>query len=184
VFGGKFALGEALARYGVDVRELGVGSSYAGAFGMGREFSPKERAAFAGWMDQIYNNFIIRVAQGRKLPETRVRDIARGRVWTGDQAKQLGLVDQIGGFYDAVEKAKSLANLKGEIRLKPMTTQMSTFQALQHALGVSATSVRTLAAAAWVLGDPRAKSMLDQIAEERLRGQVGGAPVLAPRAIN
>ncbi|OYU71020.1 MAG: signal peptide peptidase SppA [Alphaproteobacteria bacterium PA2] len=184
VFGGKFALGEALARYGVDVRQLNVGSSYSGAFGMGREFTPQERASFAGWMDQIYNNFIVRVAQGRKLPEARVREIAKGRVWTGDQARQLGLVDQVGGFYDAVEKAKTLAKLKGEVRLKPMSTQLSTFQALQHALGVSATSVRTLAAAAWVLGDPRAKGMLDQIAEERLRGQTGGAAVLAPRAVH
>ncbi len=184
VFGGKFALGEALARFGIDIRQIGVGSSYAGAFGMSREFTPRERAAFAAWMDQIYSNFVTRVAQGRKLPETRVREIAKGRVWTGEQAKQLGLVDQVGGFYDAVEKAKTLANLKGEVRLKPMATQMSTFQALQQALGVSATSVRTLAAAAWVLGDPRAKGMLDQIAEERLRGQVGGAAVLAPQTVH
>ena len=184
VFGGKFALGEALARYGVDVRQLSVGSSYAGAFGMSREFTPQERASFAGWMDQIYNNFVVRVAEGRKLPEARVREIAKGRVWTGEQAQKLGLVDQIGGFYDAVEKAKVLANLKGDVRLKPMATQMSPIQALQHALGVSATSVRTLAAAAWVLGDPRAKGMLDQIADERLRGQAGGAAVLAPRTVH
>ena len=184
VFGGKFALGEALARYGVDVRQIGVGSSYAGAFGMSREFSPKERAAFAGWMDQIYSNFVVRVAEGRKLPEARVREIAKGRVWTGEQAQKLGLVDQVGGFYDAVDKAKTLANLKGDVRLKSMSTQMSPIQALQHAMGVSATSVRTLAAAAWVLGDPRAQSILDQIADERLRGQVGGAAVLAPRPVH
>ncbi|OXE36721.1 MAG: signal peptide peptidase SppA [Phenylobacterium zucineum] len=184
VFGGKFALGEALARYGVDVRQLNVGSSYAGAFGMGQEFTPQARTAFAGWMDQIYNNFVVRVAEGRKLPQARVREIAKGRVWTGEQAQKLGLVDQVGGFYDAVEKAKGLANLKGEVRLKPMTAPMTPIQALQHALGVSATSVRTLAAAAWILGDPRAKGMIDQIADERLRGQVGGAAVLTPRVIN
>ena len=184
VFGGKFALGEALARYGVDVRQIGVGSSYAGAFGVSRKFSPKERAAFAGWMDQIYSNFVVRVAEGRKLPEARVREIAKGRVWTGEQAQKLGLVDQVGGFYDAVEKAKTLANLKGDVRLKSMSTQMSPIQALKHAMGVSATSVRTLAAAAWVLGDPRAQGILDQIADERLRGQVGGAAVLAPRPVH
>ena len=181
VFGGKFALGEALARFGIDVRQIGVGGSYAGAFGTGREFSAAERAAFANWMDRIYANFVTRVSVGRKLPEARVREIAKGRVWTGAQAQQLGLVDQIGGFYDAVDKAKALAGLKGEVRLKRMATQLTMFQALQRTLGVSATSVRTLAAAAWVLGDPRAKGMLDAMADERLHGQAGGAMVLAPR---
>lgn len=182
VFGGKFALGPALERFGVDVREIGVGGDYAGAFGMGSEMNQAQRAAFAGWMDKIYANFIARVAEGRKLPVERVQEIAKGRVWTGAQARELGLVDEVGGFYQAVEKAKALANLKGDVRLKRMTTQVSPFQALESALGVSATSVRTLAAAAWIMGDPRAKSILDQMAQERLRSS--GANVLAPTPVN
>jgi protease-4 len=182
VFGGKFVLGEALARFGVDVRQLNVGGTYAGAFGTSREFSPAERAAFAGWMDQIYANFVTRVATGRNLPEARVREIAKGRVWTGVQAKELGLVDEIGGFYDAVDKAKALAGIKGEAKLKRMNTQTSPFEAIQRALGVSATSVRTLAAAAWVLGDPRAEGMLDQMAQSRMRE--AGATVLAPTPVH
>ncbi|HEU0316278.1 MAG TPA: signal peptide peptidase SppA, partial [Solirubrobacteraceae bacterium] len=118
VFGGKFAVGPALAKFGVDIRQLGVGSSYAGAFGSGREFSPQERAAFSGWMDQIYGNFLARVSEGRKLPLARVQQIAKGHVWTGAQARELGLVDQVGGFYEAVDKAKTLAGISGEPRLK------------------------------------------------------------------
>ncbi len=182
VFGGKFALGEALARFGVDVRQIGVGSDYAGAFGMGSAFTPSQRAAFAGWMDQIYANFVQRVATGRHLPEARVREIAKGRVWTGEQAKRLGLVDELGGFYQAVEKAKSLANLKGDVRLKRINSEVSPFEAIQHMLGVSATSVKTLAAAAWVLGDPRAQDILDEMARSRMAG--AGATVQAPRAIH
>jgi protease-4 len=182
VFGGKFALGEALSRFGVDVRQIGVGSDYAGAFGTSSEFTPAQRAAFARWMDQIYGNFITRVAVGRNLPEARVREIAKGRVWTGVQAKELGLVDEIGGFYQAVDKAKALSGVTGEVRLKRMNAQTSPFEALQHALGVSATSVRTLAAAAWVLGDPRAQGMLDEMAQSRMRG--AGAAVLAPKPIH
>ena len=182
VFGGKFALGQALERFGVDVREIGVGGDYAGAFGMGSEMNQAQRAAFAGWMDRIYANFVARVAEGRKLPVARVQEIAKGRVWTGAQARELGLVDEVGGFYQAVEKAKSLAGLKGEVRLKRMTTQVSPFQALESALGVSANSVRTLAAAAWLLGDPRAEAVLDEMAQERLRG--AGARVLAPTPVN
>lgn len=181
VFGGKFALGPALERFGVDLRGVGVGSEYAAAFGMSSEMNQTQRAAFAGWMDRIYANFLTRVAEGRKLPLERVQEIARGRVWTGAQARELGLVDEVGGFYQAVEKAKTLAGLKGEVRLQRMTTQVSPFQALEAALGVSANSARTLAAAAWIMGDPRAEAVLDQMAQERMRSS--GATVLAPTPV-
>ena len=181
VFGGKFAVGPALARFGIDVRQLGVGGSYAGAFGLGQEFTPEQRAAISHWMDRIYDNFVARVAQGRKLSPDRVRQIARGHVWTGAQAKQLGLVDEVGGFYDAVAKAQALAKISGEPRLKRLTPTASPFEAIEKLLGVSATSVRTLAAAAWVLGDPRAQAILDRMAEARLREQ--GALALAPQPL-
>lgn len=181
VFGGKFALGPALERFGVDVRQIGVGGDYAGAFAMGQEMNQGQRAAFAGWMDRIYANFVARVAEGRNLPVERVREIAKGRVWTGAQARELGLVDEVGGFYQAVNKAKALAGLKGDVRIKRMTTQVSPFEALENALGVSANSARTLAAAAWIFGDPRAKGLLDEMAQERMRST--GAMVLAPTPV-
>jgi protease-4 len=182
VFGGKFALGPALARFGVDVRQLGVGSSYAGAYGIGQEFTPAQRAAFSHWMDRIYDNFVQRVAVGRKLSPDRVREIAKGHVWTGVQAKDLGLVDEIGGFYEAVGKAKTLAGITGEARLKRMSPTTSPFESVQKMLGVSATSARTLAAAAWVFGDPRAQGILDELAQARARSL--GATVLAPTRVH
>lgn len=177
VFGGKFALGEALSRFGVDSRQLSVGGDYAGAFGTSEGFTADQRARFSAWMDRIYGAFVSRVAEGRKLPVERVREIAKGRVWTGAQAKDLGLVDQLGGFYDAVEKAKTLANLSGDVRLKKIGGPKSPFDALEKALGVSQASMRTIAAAAWVLGDPRSQAILDEMAKSRLRAQ--GASVLA-----
>jgi protease-4 len=132
-------------------------------------------------MDRIYDNFVARVADGRKLPPGRVREIAKGHVWTGVQAKQLGLVDQVGGFYDAVDKAKQLAGISGEARLRRMSPSGSPFGALQKMLGISASSARTLAAAAWIFGDPRAKELMDQLAQARLRDQ--GALLLAPTRI-
>jgi protease-4 len=131
-------------------------------------------------MDRIYGNFIARVAAGRKLPEARVREIAKGRVWTGVQAKENGLVDKVGGFYQAVDVAKDLAGLQGDVPLRRMTPSEGTFEALQKALGVSATSAKTLAAAAWVFGDPRAQEIIDRAAEARLRAR-GGGMVLAPQ---
>ena len=135
-------------------------------------------ATFAAAIDRVYDGFINRVALGRKLAPARVRQIARGRVWTGVQAKQLGLVDEVGGLYQAVDRAKSLAGLTGEVRLKRMATHDSPFEALQRMVGVSATSARTLAAAAWIFGDPRAQGLMDEMAQSRLRSQ--GAMVLAP----
>ena len=183
VFGGKFAVAEALSRFGVDIRPIGVGSDYAGAFGLGQPWTQAQRAAFSGWMDRIYGEFITRVARGRNLPVERVGEIARGRVWTGAAAKQLGLVDQLGGFYDAVDKAKDMAGLSGEVTLRRMSPQEGALEALQKAMGVSATSARTLAAAAWVFGDPRAQRILDSLAEARLR-ENGHAAVLAPQPLH
>ncbi|WP_374470953.1 signal peptide peptidase SppA [Phenylobacterium sp.] len=178
VYGGKFALGEALGRFGVDLRQLEVGSPYAGAFGVSRDFTPEERAAFARWMDRIYETFITRVATGRKLAPEQVRELARGRVWTGAQAQRLGLVDELGGFYQAVDRAKRLAKIEGEPALRRVGPMASPFEALERILGVQATSARTLAAAAWVFGDPRAERVMDEIAAQRLREK--GAAVLAP----
>ncbi|MDR6626313.1 signal peptide peptidase SppA [Caulobacter segnis] len=179
VYGGKFAIGDALARFGVDTKQLHVGGDYAQAFGSGDGFTPEQRAKFAGWMDRIYAGFIARVAEGRKLPADRVREIAKGRVWTGEQAKQLGLVDELGGFYQAIDKAKALAKLNGDVRLKRMDGGQSPFEALEKLLGVSETSMKTLAAAAWVLGDPRSQAILDEMVHARLRAAPGGASVLA-----
>jgi protease-4 len=177
VFGGKFAIGDALARFGVDARSLQVGGEYAGTGDFSQPFTPAQQAKFETWMDQIYNAFIARVAQGRSMPVERVNEIARGRVWTGEQARSLGLVDHLGGFYVAVDRAKALAKIDGEVRLKRFGGPQSPFEMLGRALGLTAASVRTLAASAWVLGDPAAQGLLDQAMQARLRS--GGAHVLA-----
>lgn len=181
VFGGKFALGDALGRFGVDMRSTTVGGDYSAAFQSAESFTPQQRAAFSAWMDRIYAGFIQRVAEGRKLPPARVAEIAKGRVWTGAQAKGLGLVDHVGGFYDAVERARVLAGLEGEPRLKHMRSTASPFEVFERAFGVSSSSIRTLAASAWLLGDPRAEAVMDELVQARLRQQ--GATVLAPTPI-
>ena len=178
VYGGKFVLGDALGRFGVDVRETSVGGNYAGAFGTEAAFDQGQRAAFGGWMDTIYEGFVQRVAEGRKMPAEKVRELAKGRVWTGAQARQLGLVDKLGGFYDAVDEAKRLAGIKGDVKLKVMGGPKSPFEALEKMFGVSSASLKTLAAAAWVFGDPRSEAVMDHLAETRLRER--GATVLGP----
>jgi protease-4 len=180
VYGGKFAVGDAAGRFGVDLRSLTVGGDFAGAYDPGKPFTPTQRAAFSAWMDRIYAGFIERVAAGRKLSPDKVREIAKGHVWTGADARQLGLVDRLGGFYDAVARAKALGGIRGdgEVELKILPSRRSPLDLLEQTMGVSASGVRTLAAAAWVMGDPRAQALLNQAARARLG--VAGATVLAP----
>ncbi len=179
VFGGKFALGDALARFGVDVHGLKVGGDYADALGGGALMTAGQRAAFSSWMDHIYDGFIGRVSEGRRLPPARVREIANGRVWTGAQAKGLNLVDSLGGFYDAVERAKALAGIKGSAKLVAFGGETSSFDAIRRMIGASITGVRAMAGAAEIANTPATRSLGSAIEDARLRAM--GATVLAPR---
>lgn len=183
VFGGKFALADALGHFGIDQRNLTVGGDFASAFASGQQFTPAQNAQVSAWMDRIYAGFVQRVATGRKLSPERVREIAKGRVWTGEQARQLGLVDGLGGFYDAVREAKRLAGLPADqtVTLKTLPGRKSVFDAFSHALGVSSASIKVLAASAWLLGDPRAQGLMDQLAHARLGPDA--ATVLAPTPV-
>ena len=179
VYGGKLAVGQALGRFGVDLRQLRVGGAYAGSYSSGSEFTPEQKAAFSKSIDLVYDGFIQRVADGRRMTPDRVRQIAKGRVWTGEQAYGLGLVDQLGGFYDAVDKAKALAGLKGEVRLKRMGSPKSTFEALSRVFSADAASLNGLVRLGRTLSDTRVEGVMDQVEMARLRA-VGAGDVLAP----
>jgi protease-4 len=178
VYGGKLVFGQTLAKFGVDLRGTSVGGPFSDAYSIGKEFTPEQRAAFSHSIDLVYDGFIQRVATGRKMAPDRVRQIARGRVWTGAQAKALGLVDELGGFYQAVAKAKQLAGIKGEVRLKRMSKPMSPLEAFGHAVGADAARLHALVRVGELLSEPHVQEALDQVDEARLRAE--GADVLAP----
>ncbi len=73
--------------------------------------SPQFDALMQGTVEDIYRRFTMMVAQSRKLPITRVREIAEGRVWSGSSARQIGLIDRYGSLDDAVAEAAKLAKL-------------------------------------------------------------------------
>ncbi|HMB30485.1 MAG TPA: signal peptide peptidase SppA [Desulfohalobiaceae bacterium] len=79
--------------------------------------SPKEKAYMQNLIDDLYEQFVQDVAKGRHLEIKHVRKLADGRAYTGRQAKEYGLVDQLGGMNQAVELVRSLAGLKGPITL-------------------------------------------------------------------
>jgi protease-4 len=178
VFGGKFAIGPALAKFGVDLRGLKVGGDYADAFAAGQPMTPAQTAAFSAWMDRIYAGFVGRVAEGRHLPTARVEEIAKGHVWTGAQAKALGLVDELGGFQVAVGRAKALAGISGEARLKTISGSANPFAAFARLFGAGADGARLLATAGEIADDPQARVLVDELHQARLRQ--AGAAVLAP----
>jgi protease-4 len=82
-----------------------------------RDMTPEDRAYWQSLVDRVHGQFLAAVAEGRDLEEDEVRAIADGRVLTGAEAKELGLVDELGNFYDAVEAAKAEAKLSGEPNL-------------------------------------------------------------------
>ncbi len=174
VFGGKFVIGPALARFGVDLRHLKVGGDFADALGQDAPMTASQRAAFSGWIDRIYAGFIGRVADGRHLPVDRVRQIAGGRVWTGAQAKSLGLVDRVGGFYDAVAEAKSLAHIQGQARLVTFGGATTPWEALRKVVGSGADGVQALASLGEILRDPATRAVLAKAQDASLRARRRG----------
>ncbi|MCD6281671.1 MAG: signal peptide peptidase SppA [Deltaproteobacteria bacterium] len=82
-----------------------------------RPLTKPERAYFKAIIDDLHEQFMEVVSKGRKLPMKDVKKLADGRVFTGRQAKKLGLIDRIGGLDEAINMAKSLAHLKGRIRI-------------------------------------------------------------------
>ena len=178
VFGGKFALGAALSQFGIDIRHLEVGGAYADANGSESPMTPAQEAAFGAWMDRIYAGFVGRVAEGRRLPVQRVEAIARGHVWTGAQARQLGLVDYLGGFPLAVERAKALAKISGPVRLQPFSPAANPLAAFARLFGAGAEGAQLMSEAGAIARDPDTRALIQSLHEARLRSE--GAFVLAP----
>ncbi|MFN3670170.1 MAG: signal peptide peptidase SppA [Brevundimonas sp.] len=179
VYGGKFVIADALGRFGIDMRNLSIGGDYADAFSPTEDFTPAQRAAFAAQIDRTYEEFIARVATGRRLPPARVRELARGRVWTGAQGLERGLVDQLGGIEEAIAKARQLARIPADesVRFKRYPEASSPFEAIAKAFGVSGEAARVLVGIGGVMNDPAAEAAVRRIQTERARSS--GASVLA-----
>jgi protease-4 len=86
---------------------------YANSPTVTEPLSPLQKKFFQEGVDSIYQTFLSRVAEGRKMPVAAVDSIGQGRIWTGTQALKLGLVDQMGGMEDALAAAAKLAKLDG-----------------------------------------------------------------------
>jgi protease-4 len=112
VFGGHLAM----ARFWED--KLGItwgkldGAPNAAIYGSLDPWTPEQKAAVQKFLDRIYDRFLQNVSASRNMPRDAVDAIGRGRVFTGEQAKERGLVDSLGGFDAALVVARELAGVK------------------------------------------------------------------------
>lgn len=133
---------------------------YADMLTVSRPLNESEKAMMQVWVDEFYDGFIERVAEGRKLTVAQVDSIGQGRVWTGADAKERGLVDELGGLEDAIKAAAELAGIS-DYRKVELPEQEDFFQKLLKDLNTEAK--------AWVvreyLGDDA--QMLQQFKQAR-----------------
>ncbi len=127
--------------------------AHADMFSGLRKFSSVESMAMDRILDETYGEFINTVAAGRKLPTAEVEKLAQGRVYTGNQALAVKLVDKLGGFADAVDLAKAEGKVSGDARLiyyRQVNPFLQVGQAVSSSLGLppwpasSADLLRTL----------------------------------------
>ena len=117
VLGGKLVAHELLARLGLTTGSVEHGGRSL-MFSTRRGFSDGERERLAATIDAIYDDFITKVAQGRRRPVSEIEGVARGRVWTGSDAVGAGLVDVLGGLRDAARLAREHADLPDDAPIR------------------------------------------------------------------
>ena len=137
VVAGKLAYGDTLEKFGVNVGTVTDGEMA----GMNSPFAPysdETRARVQEQIDAVYETFLKRVSDGRGMLIDDVHAIAQGRVWTGRQAKALGLVDELGGMREAVAVAKERAGIDAdqEVTLVPYPRPRSFFELLNTEFSV------------------------------------------------
>ncbi len=136
VLGGKFVTSELLNnKLGVTQDRVAFGQ-HAGMWSTNREFTPDEWVRFQAWLDRVYVDFTNKVAEGRKLPKDSVLKVAKGRIWTGEDAKGIGLVDELGGLDVAVRLARQASGIaEGQpVALKQFPAQKPPIAMLRDAV--------------------------------------------------
>ncbi len=113
VFGVQFDIQKLGETIGLSWDRVQTGEK-AGLLTAARPKTPAELAVFQRLVDHTYDEFLVRVSEGRGLEKDAVHQIAQGRVWSGKQAVRLKLVDEIGGLGDAIAHAAKLAKIDGE----------------------------------------------------------------------
>jgi protease-4 len=120
VLAGKISTRGTTARLGI-TRETLETTPYSAMFSSNRGFDERERALLDTWLDHVYADFTGKAAHDRGLPLEELEPLARGRVWTGADARERGLVDRLGGLDAAIDEVCELAGLeRGQVAVRAM----------------------------------------------------------------
>ena len=178
VYTGKFVTTGSLDKLGANIESTSNGK-YAEIYSPDRRFTPEERSKVQESMQLVYDQFIERTAAARHMPPEKVDEVAQGRVWTGDQAKQIGLVDEIGGLYKAIDLAKQRARIAAdeEVQFVVYPKRRSFYEVLAEEIQSPVGRLRTAASAdalLQMLGPRERKALAAVLAPSRLfrTGQV------------
>jgi protease IV len=155
----KFVIDGTLKKLGMNMEGVRNGR-YADLYSPVRAFTPEERAKVQEQMQATYDTFVEKAADGRNTTPERIDAVGQGRVWTGRQAKQIGLVDELGGLERALAVAKQRAKLPAgsEVELVVYPGRKSIYEIVKNPFGGSDST----AALGAMLGfrDPRALQLL------------------------
>ena len=113
VLGGKMITAELMEKIGISSDEVHT-STNATMWSSSLDYTPQQWQRITVWLDRVYEDFTQKVAQGRGLTQEQVHAVAKGRIWTGEDAKEIGLVDELGGFPIALRLAKHAAGIEDE----------------------------------------------------------------------
>jgi protease-4 len=184
VFGGKFAIADGLRNFGVNPASVGVGGEFAGAYSTER-FTSAQREKLHESLQATYDRFTGIVADGRKLPLQKVQEIARGRVWSGEDAQRLGLVNKIGDLIVAIEEARALAGFKPEdgINLRMTihnTTPFDVITSMMTQANAGGSDAQLMHDLSGVIGKDRTAALVQQLQQ---LGQQPGAKAWLPPVV-
>ncbi|HOY80225.1 MAG TPA: signal peptide peptidase SppA, partial [Hyphomonadaceae bacterium] len=183
VFGGKFAIADALREFGISPDAVTVGGEFASAYSM-EKLTPAQRAKMHEGLQATYDRFIGIVAEGRKLPTQQVQEIARGRIWSGEDAQENGLVNKTGDIVTALEEARTLAGFKPEdkIDIRLNIHRTTPFELLTGSMmgaqAAGSSDLQIARALASIVGENRAAMLIDQF--RRISQPGNGAQVWMP----
>jgi protease-4 len=176
---GKFALGGALDKLGIGTGAVTDGR-HADIYSPFRPFSSEERAKVEEQMQATYELFLSRVAEGRKTTKEKIDAVAQGRVWTGRQALERGLVDELGGLDRAIRLAKERAKLdvSKDVELLVYPQKPSIFDIFAHSFG--GTSAARITATSQLAGQWQQARAIESMAALLSRFRRGEALMLMP----
>ena len=143
VVAGKIATEGTYAKVGITVEPVSNGR-FAGIYSPVTPFSDDERAKMQEHIDAIYEQFLMKAAEGRGTSRDAIHEVAQGRVWTGRQAKERGLVDELGGLGLAIALAKARVGIDAdtEVELVVYPRPKSVFELLSEGFTVAQTAAR------------------------------------------